>query len=170
MADIGKPKPNFLADLKFGQAAEAKLLEKYGELLEALDGKTGDFLIKNTNLKIEYKVDRYDANKWPNLILERYRSGTKNGGPFQALDHECRYFLYYFEKNDLLFFYDTYQLCRRITMLVKKHKFPLETISNGSYNTSYYRIPRNLLADIALPFFETIKRKYDLVQKRKVVK
>lgn len=158
---------NFYKDLKRGQDAEKKFLEQYGEFLEPLDGRKGDFQIKGTNLKLELKTDSYDHDKWPNFIMEYYRSEKKAGGPFQSLEHGCRYFAYYFSKNDRLYLFDTYQLCRRITMLIKKHKFPLEVISNGSYNTSYYRLPRALFDDIMLPFDATLKRKYELTQKRK---
>jgi hypothetical protein len=151
---------NFYKDLLRGQEAEANFKEKYGALLEALDGREGDFAIQGTKLKLELKSDFWSHDKWPNFICEVYRSGKKPGGSFQALEHGCRYFCYWFPKDDRLYMFDTYRFCRRVTMLAKRHHIPLETISNGTYNTSYYRIPRELFKDLMLPFFETVERKY----------
>lgn len=151
---------NFYKDLKRGMDAEVKFHEKYGALLDRLDGREGDFIIKGTTLKIEIKSDFWDHDKWPNFICEVYRSGKKPGGSFQALEHGCRYFCYWFAKDDRLYMFDTYRFCRRVTMLARRHHIPLETISNGTYNTSYYRIPRELFKDLMLPYFETVERKY----------
>ena len=158
---------DFYKDLRYGQEAEKKFLKQYGEFLEALDGREGDFKIKGTNLKIELKTDKYDHEEYPNFIIERYRSGKKDGGPWQSLGHGCRYYAYWFAGQDRLYFMDVYRLCRRVIMLVKKHKFPLEQISNISYNTSYYRIPRELCKDLFLEYHAVVERKYNLAQKRK---
>ncbi len=161
---------NFYKDLKRGMDAENDFHKKYGELLDRLDGREGDFVIRGTKLKIEIKSDFWDHDKWPNFICEVYRSGKKPGGSFQALEHGCRYFCYWFAKQDKLYMFDTYRFCRRVTMLAKKHHFPLETISNGTYHTSYYRIPRSLFEDIMLPFFQTVERKFSLEQTRMLKK
>lgn len=165
-----KRKPSFYADLRAGQESERKFLEKYGQYLDALDGKQGDFIIKGTNLKIEFKCDSYDHDRWANFVMEHFRSGNKVGGPAQALEHGCRYFVYYFSKNDLMYMFDTYQLCRRIKALVKKHKIALETISNGTYTTSYHRVPRDYFKDIMLDFHAVVKRKFTLAAARRAKK
>lgn len=170
MTNWKKPKPSFYDDLKFGIDAEARFFEKYGTHLERLDGKTGDFKIKGTNFKIENKTDRYSHDEFPNFIMEKYRSAKRPGGPFQALEHGCRYFCYWFAADDKLYTFDVYQLCRRITMLVKRKGYQLETIENSTYTTSFYRIPRSEFTDIALDFNKVIKRKYELGLKRKPLK
>jgi len=160
-----KAPSNFYQDLMRGKVGEQKFFELYGDYLEFTDGRTGDFKILFTDIKIELKVDSYDPNKWPNLVLERWSSPGKPGGPHQALKHNCKYFAYYFVNHDLLFVFETHRLVKRIEMLEKRGKVKLEDRANMGYTTQYYRIPRKDLEDLMLHWHTEIERKYKLGRK-----
>lgn len=143
--------PSFSADLKFGQEAETKILEKFKEHLEAIDGRSGDFKIKGTDIKIELKSDKYSHDKYPNFIMERFGSAGKDGGPFKALNDGCRYFIYSFANDNIMYIFDTVQLVARIKKLVKKLGLKLHTIENVSWSTQYYKIERKHFEDLYKP-------------------
>lgn len=161
-----RPKANFYADLKRGQDAEKKFMEKYGEFLEQTDGRRGDFIIKGTSIIIETKTDFYSHDRWPNFVMERWSRSGKPGGPYQALEHGCKYFAYWFINDDRLYFFDTYRLCRRIDMLVKKRGFKLEQRENTGYTTEFYRIPRSEFEDLMLPYHDTVERRFNVAKKK----
>jgi hypothetical protein len=161
-----KPKSSFYSDLKKGQDGEKKFFEKYGEFLEATDGRQGDFKIKGTELKIELKCDSYSHDKWTNFVLERWSRPGKPGGPFQSLEHGCKYFAYYFINDDKLYLFETLRLVKRIEALVRKKGFKLESRANIGYTTEYYRMPRAEFEDLMLHWHTTIERKYKVAQRK----
>lgn len=143
---------SFQADLKYGQEAERIFHSEYPDLLERLDGKEGDFLITATNKKIEFKVDKYCPIKYQNFIMERFRSGNKNGGPWQARDHGCTYYAYRFAKTGDTYLFNVEDLIERLEA-VEYQEFK---VGNGSYDTTYYKVPRNTLADLYLDVLHTL--------------
>lgn len=143
-----KSKPSFYSDLKFGQEAEARFLEQFKGHLEAIDGRTGDFRIVGTEIKVEIKNDRYSHEKYPNFIMERFGSAGKDGGPFKALKDKCRFFIYAFPKDNVFYIFSTVQLVARIKKLVKKYRLKLHSIENTSWTTSYYKIERAHFSDL----------------------
>lgn len=151
-----KKKTNFYADLKYGQEAEAKFLERF-PFLEAIDGRMGDFKIKGTKIKIEYKSDRYSHEKYPNFIFERYSYDEKDGGPFQALKHKCRFFVYHFATEDIIYVFNTRQLVSRINRVAKKLQSKLYEHKNPHHTTRYYKLDRSLFTDILLGINEMEK-------------
>lgn len=155
---------SFYEDLKFGQDAERRLLERH-PFLEYTDGRTSDFRIKGTNIFIEKKADSYDFYKYENLIMERYSKEEKPGGPFSAVK-TCRYFIYNFVANDIVYVFKTVQLVARIKKLVKKHDLKLHDRWNPGYVTRYYKIPFKYLEDIVMGM-DSLETEYDKAVKRK---
>jgi hypothetical protein len=141
-------KANFATDLKRGKDAEKEFLKKFPQLTE-LDGFKGDF-ITPSGLVVETKADFYSPLKWPNVIIERYSSKDKDGGPFQSKGHGASIYAYWFIRHDLLFLYPVDLLCIEVNRIVKEHNIKLENKENINHTTRFYRIPRVLLEHIQL--------------------
>lgn len=139
---------NWQNDLKRGKTAEEEFAKKWPKLIPT-SGFKGDFELPTGEI-VELKTDSYCALKWPNVIIERYRSKEKAGGPYQSLEHGAKYYAYWFKKNDLLFLYDVVELIKLVDAIVIDKKLELQGIGNGSYTTRFYRVPRELLKDIEL--------------------
>lgn len=140
---------NFKRDLERGKKAEELFALRFPQLIKT-DGFKGDFIMPCGSI-LEIKNDSYCPDKWPNFIMERYRSGVKPGGCWQSLEHGAKYFAYNFTKNNLLFIFDTAKLVIELESIILEHKLKLSDISNGSYNTRFFRVPRGLLKHLELP-------------------
>lgn len=156
---------SFYSDLKFGQDSERLLLEMY-PFLEYTDGRKSDFIIKGTNIHIEKKADSYDMNKYSNIIIERYGSGKKDGGPFSSLKNGCRFFVYMFVQNGRIFVFNTVQLVARVKKLAKANKIKMFEKENASWTTSYYKVPITELEDLDVGM-EKLRRLYEQSEKRR---
>jgi hypothetical protein len=154
----------FYSDLKFGQDAERLLLEEYS-FLEYADGRTADLQIKGTNIFIEKKADSYDMHKYGNFIIERYGSGTKDGGPYSALKNGCKYFVYTFVQNQKTFVFDTKRLVNRVNKLIKVNKLKMCVKENSSWQTRYYKIKISDLQELDLGM-ETLEKEYTKAVKK----
>ena len=141
-------KANFKADLKRGKDAELLFLEKFPKL-EKLSGYTGDFKLQNGQV-LELKTDFYSPLKWPNVIMERFSYAEKPGGPWQAKDHGCSIFAYWFVNFDVLLLYPVDDLCSTLEKLIPEHKIKLEDKANKAHTTRFYRVDRKLLAHLLL--------------------
>jgi hypothetical protein len=140
---------NFQKDLAFGKDAEAKFALRFPEL-KATSGMKGDFIMPCGSV-LETKEDRYCPNKWPNYIMERYRSKEREGGPWQSKEHGAKYFAYNFNKTGMLVLFETEELVIELEKIVIEHKLELQGIGNGTYITRFYRVPRVLLHHINQP-------------------
>jgi hypothetical protein len=160
-----KPIPNFQADLARGRIGELAFLHATKGTVEPTDGRTGDFIIKGTKTKIEVKSDYYDPNKTPNLFLEKYRSGNKPGGCFQALEHGCKYFLYCFVQTGTIYAFKTKELCERLDLLHDSKNLTLTSVENPNYTTRGLKVHRDLVTDLMIDLSE-IGIKYDSSQYR----
>ncbi len=139
---------NFKKDLLRGKAAEDRFLQLYPKL-KPLDGFLGDFLLPDGR-KLELKSDHYDPNKWPNVIIERYGSGSKDGGPWQSLGHGCDIFAYWFCNHDLLLLYPLRELVLELEKLIDIYNIPLEDKVNIRHTTRFYRVKRDYLIHLLL--------------------
>ena len=140
---------NFQKDLAFGKDAEAKFAIRFPELKHT-DGYKGDFIMPCGSI-LELKCDKYCHDKWPNLIIERFRSAERNGGPYQSLDHGAKFFAYNFTKGGQLYLFDTQELVNACDRIAAEHCLQLQGIGNKTYTTRFYRIPRIYLTNIMLP-------------------
>lgn len=137
---------HFGKSLRAGQAGEAafiKLAAKHDIVLTATDGRSGDALDADGN-KWEIKSDSYDADKTANFFIERYSNVAKltNGGPWQAAEHNCKYFVYYFTANNLAYVFETDVLLQTLEEIDMGK--PVE-VKNVRHCTIGYKVPRILL-------------------------
>lgn len=134
----------FHRSLVSGKAGEALLASLMPEL-EALNGKGSDFKHRITGDLWELKTDSYDMLKTSNFFVERYGNDKKmsNGGPWQALEHRSKYWVYMFPVNKTLFIFNTQELVHFLDNY--KGTFPVVNIPNKGYNTIGYKVPRDLL-------------------------
>lgn len=138
----------FHESLQKGKQAEAKFLAKYEALLEQTDGRTGDFIIKATGAKVEIKSDLYDPRRTPNFFLEATSYDVKAGGPWQALNHGCEWFVYWFPLLGYTFCFRTSDLVAWLN--TNMHKYKQLGIVNTAHVTTGILVPRSHLQDLWL--------------------
>jgi hypothetical protein len=151
---------NFQTDLARGRIGELAFLHATKGSVTPTDGREGDFLVKGTKTKLELKSDYYDMDKTDNFFFEVYRSGTRPGGSYQAREHGCKYFLYCFVPNGIVYCFDTKALCERLDLLHDSRNLTLTSVGNGSYTTRGLKIHRDLVTDLFIEL-EDIGVKYD---------
>lgn len=145
-----KRTPNFAIDLSVGRIGELAFIHACQGSVEPLDGREGDCKVKGSNVKLEIKTDSYDMNKTPNLFIEKYRSAQRAGGPWQALEHGCKYYVYCFSKNAQIFVFETKKLVERMELLHDSKNLTLTSVGNGSYTTRGLKIHRDWVTDLML--------------------
>jgi hypothetical protein len=154
---------NFKADLARGRIGELAFLHATSGSITPTDGREGDFIIAGTKTKLELKSDYYDMDKTENFFFEVYRSGTRPGGAFQALEHGCKYFLYCFVPNGIIFAFDTKALAARLELLHDSRNLTLTSVGNKGYTTRGLKVHRDLVTDLMLELRD-IGVKYDSEQ------
>jgi hypothetical protein len=65
------------------------------------------------------------------------------GGPWQAQDHKCRYFVYYFKSHDIAYVFETDDLLRQIDQYVMAHHPLLVEVKNKSWVSAGYKAARS---------------------------
>lgn len=141
---------DFNADLARGRIGELSLLHATNGTLLPTDGKEGDFIVKGTRTKIELKSDNYDMDLTLNFFFEKFRSGNRPGGPWQSLEHGCKYFLYCFTKNAVVFCFETKALVERLELLHDSKNLTLTSVGNRGYTTRGLKVNRDLVADLMI--------------------
>lgn len=134
---------NFKKSLAIGHAGEEALLLLIPELTR-LDGRKADFINEQTGETYELKTDSYDIGKTPNFFIETASDAAKGtpGGPFQALEHGSKYWLYMYSKNKVLFTFETLSL---VQWLEANANYPLIRIPNLTWTTLGMKVPREHL-------------------------
>lgn len=141
-------KPHFRNDLargKNGEKAFAKLAALNGHILTATDGRSGDF-VDSTGGKWELKTDSYAHDRTQNFFIERWSDWErkKPGGPFQAKEHGCTHFVYYFSNPGIAYVFLLDDLLAQLNKICLDAMTPVE-IHNARWLTLGYKVPRNLL-------------------------
>jgi hypothetical protein len=139
---------SFKGSLRMGDLGQRLFYEAFCDELEPIDGFTGDFKFRDSDVKLELKTDFYDMRKTPNFFIERFSSVEKEspGGPWQALEHGCKYYAYFYVNNLTLFIFDTEILTRELKKILKD--FEPTHIKNKTWTTEGYRVPRARLNHI----------------------
>ena len=127
--------------------------------LTRIDGLEGDFIWHETGEKLELKTDTWSMAKTPNYFMERYsdRETKSPGGPWQALSHGCDLFVYFYVQDLTYFVFDTRKLVGALEKIIPRIEPTL--ITNRSWVTEGYRVPRAMLSDIATEHKLVVKKK-----------
>lgn len=140
---------SFISSLAKGKHGEDIYFEHRKDEIERLDGYKSDFRCIKTGKGLELKTDSWSLAKTPNYFFEHIRN-TKTGapgGPWQALASGSEIFVYMYV-NDLTYFtFDTTKLVERLNEII----IPIRAtnVYNASYITQGYKVPRDLLTDLA---------------------
>lgn len=142
-------KPNFAHDLKQGQRGELAfivLAAANGIDLTQTDGRAGDCVDKDGNIW-EIKADQYNHDDTSNFFMELYSDvdAAKKGGPSQAVANGCRFYAYYFAKNDIAYIFDSIDLLRQLDNYLSLEKPRLIEIHNRAWISCGVKVPRNSL-------------------------
>lgn len=135
---------SFINGMKYGDIGErfVEILMK-GELKK----RNGfiDFLNKNGDI-VELKTDSYDPNMTKNFFIERYSSDVKknDGGLWQSFKNGSKYFLYFFPKGNIIYFFKTENMLNETIEYLKTNTPTEIKIPNKGYNTIGYKIPRHI--------------------------
>lgn len=137
----------FHKSLQVGKSGEAAFLKLFPHLVPT-DGRSGDFIDEHGH-KWEVKSDQYDHNRTQNFFIEVFSSIEKGtpGGPGQALLHGCKYFVYYFQKNNIAYVFDTQDLVEQLKNI--DMGTPIE-IRNIRWTTVGHKVPRRLLTPLKI--------------------
>jgi len=154
---------DFKTDLARGRIGELAFLHATAGSVTPTDGREGDFVVTGTKIKLELKTDMYDMDKTENFFFEVYRSGNRPGGAFQALEHGCKYFLYCFSPNAVVYAFDTKALAERLELLHDSRNLTLTSVGNKGYTTRGLKVHRDLVTDLMLELSD-IGVKYDSEQ------
>ena len=141
----------FQEQLKVGSRGEELLLEHYPGNLAIHPGHDGDFICLDSGDKIELNTDTYNIDKTDNFFIERWSSfydvPKKPGGVWQARDHGCSIFIYYFVRHNLWYqFNDIDRLKDRLEDLTEGLGFVF--IKNKAWTTAGYKVKRTDLEDL----------------------
>ena len=138
---------DFKESLKAGQSGE-ELFDLAHSEFKRTNGRQGDFINTKTGEKLELKTDSYDLNHTPNVFIERWsdRGKEKPGGPWQAYEHGCSIYAYYFKKNGIVFYYDIPKLIDILESKKRSHVW----IKNKGWITSGYKVKREELTSALL--------------------
>lgn len=150
---------NFNDQRRIGDIGESDFVKVYKKL-KPKKSKTNfqiDFTLSNGKT-VELKTDSYDMEKTPNFFMEQKTISEKSsnlGGPWRAKDHKIDYFVYYFLKNKVFFWYDPIPLCEFLDKFVKESKLKPISIPNkdnrgGYYEAIGFKIPRDSLTPVLL--------------------
>lgn len=139
---------NFKRDLAKGQQSEHDFYVRYASCLTRTDGRKGDLEINKTGEIIELKSDYYDPAKTENFFFERFSFEDKNGGVWQAADHNVDYFIYWFPLDGSTYIFNVKQLVRKLNKITKS--MDLVSVRNNGYITRGFKVSREAVSMILL--------------------
>lgn len=145
---VSKVVHDFKRSLKVGQKGEAEFHSLFADVLTRSSGYLEDFVITATGKKCELKVDSYDITKTINYFMERFSYGDKAGGPWQSLEKDIDFFIYYFPIGNTIAIWDTKALVKRLDKITADQY--IINIRNTSHNTRGFKVKRADLADLEL--------------------
>ena len=150
---------NFEDQRRIGDIGESDFLKVYEKMkpVKSLDDFRIDFTLKDGKT-VELKTDSYDMGKTPNFFMEKSTvSGEKttSGGPWRSKEHKIDYFVYYFVKNKVFFWFRPKELVKILDKLIAKNKMREMTIKNkntrgGYYEARGYKISRESVEPVLL--------------------
>jgi hypothetical protein len=140
---------SFQKSLAMGQIGETLFYLAHEGKLEQLDGFKSDFVLLETGQGVELKTDYWDFNKTPNFFIERYSNMNEKspGGPWQAQKNGSDLFCYFYVKNMTFYKFETTPLVNALEEIIKT--LPATNVSNKTYVTQGYRVPRSLLSHLS---------------------
>lgn len=137
-----------------GQQAELAfiaLAAQHGIILTQTDGRKGDLIDSDDNTW-ECKGDQYDHDKTENFFIELYSDVDKGkpGGCYKALADGCKYFVYFFSKNNVAYVFETVDICRQFEQYLQLNKPKPVEVPNKSWLTIGFKIPRSSLVPLSV--------------------
>lgn len=150
---------NFDDQKRIGDIGEADFLKVYSTLLpkQSVDDFRVDFILGD-NRTVELKTDSYDMAKTPNFFMEQFTMSGANsnlGGPWRSKEHKIDFFIYYFVKNKVFFWFSPVTLCELLDKYISENSLRPISIPNrdrrgGYYEAIGFKIPRDSVKSVLL--------------------
>lgn len=149
----------FEEDFTVGRANELRIVARWPDQLELLDGKKGDFKVRKNGKVVELKTERRSQSDTPNLAVERWSCAEAKtpGGPWQALAHGAERYCVLWQPDNVLYLYDTAAFVARTEEYLvdnpgcRRFRVVNESRHQGyQYVTEGYLVPRDVYANMVL--------------------
>ena len=148
---------DFDSQLKLGTQGENHFLTVYGVMGWQKGVEPVDFILPPSRTA-ELKTDDYDMEVSPNFFMEFTTdsgNGKKPGGPWRARNDKIDFFVYYFIRHSVFFWFRTDDLCKFLDDYVERSGLstvPVANIdANGTpYHALGYKIPRRKVQHLVL--------------------
>jgi hypothetical protein len=140
---------SFQASKNLGQLGEMLFHQAHNGDATKIDGLNGDFIWEPTGEKVELKSDFWKMEKTPNFFFERFSDRDRGtpGGPWRAQKDGSDLFVYFYVSDLTYFIFNTDELVGRLEKIIGRIEPTL--VTNKSWITEGYRVPREMLKDIA---------------------
>jgi len=150
---------NFDDQKRIGDVGENDFLRIYESMgaKKSLTDFRMDFTL-NDGKTVELKTDSYDMERTPNFFMEQLTvsdTGSNLGGPWRSKEHNIDFFVYYFVKNKVFFWFAPIPLCEFLNRFVEENKLKPISIPNkdrrgGYYEALGFKIPRDVVASLLI--------------------
>lgn len=131
-----------------GGKGEKAFLKQYASVKAAKiqDCPEYDFTINDTET-VELKTDYYEGS--PNFFMERFsdHKAKTPGGPWRAKEDNVRWFVYYFVKEKIFYWFNPLTLCEFLDKYIVTQAYV--KIKNTAWTTIGYKIPKVEINDLA---------------------
>lgn len=143
---------DFEEQLEIGNEGESAFKKRYAHLSpKKTKDRRIDFVLADGST-VELKTDTYDMARTPNFFMEMFGNVNEAsiGGPWRALQDGVTYFVYYFAKNGVFFWFETVALCKALDTLIASGSYSPREIRNKGWIARGYTIPRKALEHVLL--------------------
>jgi hypothetical protein len=148
----------FQDQLKVGKMGETRLVDHFTDIkLSHTCGRRGDLEPLDGACVIELKTDSYkrrDGSASTNFFIETWSVLEENrlGGPWQASEYGCKWLIYFFSLDSLIYVFDVEELLSFIRL--NYQKWAKKIVTNPGYHTEGLLVPRKELAECAALILE----------------
>lgn len=141
---------SFKKQLEIGNKGEELFIKYYKDMdAKKSSDREIDIIIKN-NKKVELKTDLWKMSDTKNFFIEKVSSNInkKKGGPFIAAQNKIDYFVYFFVKDKVFFWFSVKKLCNFLKDRIEDYR-ECRIYNKGYYSTGYL-VPRADLEKLIL--------------------
>jgi hypothetical protein len=140
---------NFKKDLARGTRGEETFLECFKDYVAPVEGHHADFILKETGELLELKTDGRSSKDTGNMFIERWSDvfERKPGGPWQAKKNKVTYFVYFYPKDEISYWFKVKDFCKWMEKNFDNTK--LICVNNYRWWSAGYKVPIEKVKELA---------------------